>query len=259
MTFEQGVQANGAGSLVDRVCEDLSSLVMQAPLPNGLLPPEHELTARFGVSRTVLREATKRLESLGLLESRHGVGVRVVRKLHRPVSLLLNVLIPDPHQRLRQTMEVRQLIEVETARRAAEQGSAETIAELQRLLEQLERAGSVDEAARLDVTFHQVLAKAAGNALVELILDSISELGAEGRKLTLSRTGILYAARQHRQVLEAIERHDPKAAGVAMRNHLTHAAEDLNAQLSDLKSSVQRAVAAGAKIAAAKTNPLILR
>lgn len=221
-----------AGSLVDRVCGDLSLLAMQKPPGNGMLPPEHELTTRFGVSRTVLREATKRLESLGLLESQHGVGVRVVRKLHRPVTRSLSVLIPDLNQRLLQAMQVRLLLEVETARKAAEKLSAKMLAELKSLQAQMERAESVDEAARLDVVFHQAIATAAGNALVGLILDSISELGAEGRKLTLSRSGILYAARHHAQILDAIERHDPEAAAEAMRDHLAHASEDLDAQLA---------------------------
>lgn len=221
-----------AGSLVDRVCGDLSLLAMQKPTGNGMLPPEHELTARFGVSRTVLREATKRLESLGLLESQHGVGVRVVRKLHRPVTRSLSVLIPDLNQRLLQAMQVRQLLEVETARKAAEHPSSKMLAELKRLQAKLERAESVDEAASLDVAFHQAIATAAGNALVGLILDSISELGAEGRKLTLSRSGILYAARHHAKILNAIEQHDPEAAGEAMRDHLAHASEDLDAQLA---------------------------
>lgn len=232
MTLNKEPKTKRVGSLVDRVCDDLSSLVRETPPRNGLLPPEHELTARFGVSRTVLREATKRLESLGLLESRHGVGVLVVHKLHQPVTRLLGVLIPDPGRRLRQTMEVRQLLEVETARRAAERAPAETLAELCRLQKQLERADSVDEAALLDVAFHQAIAKAAGNALVELILDSISEMGEEGRKLTLTRSGILCAAQHHRQILDAIARHDPEAAGAAMWNHLTHASGDLDAQLA---------------------------
>ncbi len=228
------------GSLVDRVCDDLSNLAMQASPRNALLPPEHELTARFGVSRTVLREATKRLESLGLLESQHGVGVRVVHKLHQSVTRSLGVLIPDLSQRLLQAMEVRQLLEVETARRAAEQAPTETLAELKRIQTRFECADSVDEAALLDVAFHQAIARAAGNSLVELILDSISELGVESRKLTLSRAGILYAAEHHRRILDAIEQHQPEPASTAMRDHLHHASKDLETQLADRNTSSKR-------------------
>lgn len=240
MTMKAHRKIPRSGSLVDRVCDDLSSLVMQSPSRNGLLPPEHELTVRFGVSRTVLREATKRLESLGLLESQHGVGVRVVHKLHQSVTRSLGVLIPDPSQRLRQTMEVRQLLEVETARRAAEQAPTETLAELKRIQERFERADSVEEAALLDVAFHQSIAKAAGNSLVELILDSISELGVESRKLTLSRAGILYAAEHHRRILDAIEQHKPDSASAAMRDHLHHASKDLEIQLAERTTSPKR-------------------
>jgi len=218
--------------MVDRICHELSRMAMAAQPGKSLLPPEHELTTRLGVSRTVLREATKRLESQGLLESRHGVGVEVIRKLHKPVSYSLRILVPDLAESLRQAMEVRILLEIETARRAAEHASAETIAELRRIHEMFERSTQVEEAAHLDVAFHQVIAESSGNALVGLMLDSISELGTEVRKLTLSRAGIPFGAMQHRAILEAIEQCNPEAAAAAMQVHLAHASQDLEAQLA---------------------------
>ena len=219
---------------VDRVCYELS--LMTGPNEKGafLLPPEHELTSRFKVSRTVLREATKRLESLGLLQSRHGVGVEVVRKLHKPVASSLRILVPDTASRLRQTMETRFLLEVEMARLAALNITPETVSELREVQNKLERAKSSEEAVALDIVFHQIIVKAAGNAVVGLMLDSLSELIVEVRRLTISRTGILYAARQHGDILEAIAAGEAEKAGEAMRIHLVHAREDLLAQLAEL-------------------------
>ena len=59
------------GSLTDRATEALTRLVASGEYgPGGRLPPELELAARFGVSRTVVREAVARLKSAGLVESR---------------------------------------------------------------------------------------------------------------------------------------------------------------------------------------------
>ncbi|HEX8372491.1 MAG TPA: FCD domain-containing protein [Chthoniobacterales bacterium] len=219
---------------VDRVCHELS--LMTAPNEHGvfLLPPEHELTSRFKVSRTVLREATKRLESLGLLQSRHGVGVEVVRKLHKPVASSLRILVPDPASRLSQTMDTRFLLEVEMARQAAANVTPEAVKELGEMQTKLERAKSSEEAVALDIVFHQMIVKTAGNMVVGLMLDALSELIVEVRRLTISRTGILYAARQHAGILEAIAAGNGEHAAAAMHAHLVHAREDLLAQLAEL-------------------------
>ena len=80
---------------------------------------KRDLSARFGVSRTVLREAVSGLELQGLIEVKHGVGLRVCNQLHRPVTASVTLLVPDEAERLRQTMEARLLVEVEIARLAA--------------------------------------------------------------------------------------------------------------------------------------------
>lgn len=217
---------------VDRICNELA-LLSASEQEAFLLPPEHELTTRFKVSRTVLREATKRLESLGLLQSRHGVGVEVVRKLHKPVASSLRILVPNSADRLRQTMETRLLLEVHMAQQAAENVSQESLSKLEEAQEKLERAKSPEQAVVLDILFHQLIAKMAENAVVGLMLDSLSEILVEGRRLTISRTGILFAAKQHRAVMEAIAAGDAAQAGEAMRVHLVHAREDLLAQLAE--------------------------
>ena len=72
------------------------------------------------MSRTVMREATKRLESQGLLEIRHGSGTWVVNQLHKPVCGSLSLAMPKCKERLRQLNEARLLVEPEIARQAAQ-------------------------------------------------------------------------------------------------------------------------------------------
>jgi len=56
----------------------LRSYILENQLPSGApLPPENELARRLGVSRSAVREAVKGLESLGLIEIRHGSGLFV--------------------------------------------------------------------------------------------------------------------------------------------------------------------------------------
>src|SRR5919205_833269 len=63
-------------SLAGRIVDYIRDLVERGELTAGeRLPPERELAAQLGVSRTVLREALHTLAALGLVESRHGRGV----------------------------------------------------------------------------------------------------------------------------------------------------------------------------------------
>ena len=65
-------------SLTDRVCEALTQLIRGNDFPPGSrLPSEMGMAGRFGVSRTVIREAVSRLKSEGLVETRQGSGVFV--------------------------------------------------------------------------------------------------------------------------------------------------------------------------------------
>lgn len=95
-------------SLVEGVCQRLATLIRGGcGEAERWLPAERLLVEQVGVSRTVVREATKRLEQQGMLEIQHGTGIKVVDKLHRPLNDSLSRLIPDVSERLRQLIETR--------------------------------------------------------------------------------------------------------------------------------------------------------
>src|SRR5882757_11174952 len=104
---------NRSTSLVEEVCRKLAQQPRRTSTGNRRLPPERKLAEQLGVSRTVVREATKRLELQGLLEVRHGIGIQIVDRLHAPLSGSLALLLPDGKDRLRKLIEVRLIIEPE--------------------------------------------------------------------------------------------------------------------------------------------------
>jgi len=205
--------------LVDAICERLSRQYRSVPW----LPPERALSARLGVSRSALREAVQRMEIQGLLEVKHGVGVRVVNKPQAPVGATLARELPDLTERLRQFAEVRLLVEPAIARAAAERaGPAERAA----LRSAHERLGTtLEEAVPADLEFHRLLAEVAGNRVLSLMLSSIAGLEAETRRITLEHVGLVEAAAQHDRIIEAIERGDGDGAHAAMQAHVRAARE----------------------------------
>lgn len=218
-------------SLVEEVSDRLAGLIRGGELSvDGLLPSERHLAERFGVSRPVVREATKRLELQGLVEVRQGIGIRVVDRLHAPVSAAACLLLPEAGERLKQSLEVRAVLEPEIARRAAERATKYDLVRLRGIHASLEAAGSLPEAMENDLAFHRELARISGNGIFGLVLDTIADLGRESRRATMSSAGVGRAVKQHAAVLKAIEGGDGNAAARAMRKHIETAVSDLIVQ-----------------------------
>ena len=115
-----------AGSLTDRVCEALVQLISGEDFPPGSrLPSEMKMAGRFGVSRTVIREAVSRLKSEGLVESRQGSGV-FVREGNMDAPFRLDPNILDSIQSVLQVVELRMVLEGEIAAIAASRCSMPT-------------------------------------------------------------------------------------------------------------------------------------
>jgi GntR family transcriptional regulator, transcriptional repressor for pyruvate dehydrogenase complex len=217
-------------SLVDSVCQQLAKLIRgaDAEKKDRWLPGERSLAEQLGVSRSVVREATKRLEQQGMLEVQHGNGIKVVDRLHRPLSDSLSLLIPDVAGRLRQLNETRLSIEPDAAARAAERATKAQLLELRRIHSSLEEAPDNDNAILCDLAFHHAIADASGNLIYRLVLDSLGELGLASRLRTIGRIGKAPAAAHHEAILFAIENRDPETARQAMRIHILAAGEDMD-------------------------------
>ncbi len=222
-------------SLVEGVCQQLAELIRDGSSDKDRwLPAERSLAEQLGVSRTVVREATKRLEQQGMLDIQHGTGIKVVDKLHRPLNDSLSLLIPDVAERLQQLNETRLSIEPDAAAFAAQRATMEQINTMRRIQSQLEMAPDNAAAIEADIAFHHAVADASGNLIYRLILDSLAEIGIASRLRTIGRIGKKAAIEHHSQILSAIERRDATAACEAMRIHILAAGDDMD--LPSLKS-----------------------
>jgi DNA-binding FadR family transcriptional regulator len=216
-------------SLVEGVCQQLAELIRGVGTDEERwLPAERSLAEKLGVSRTVVREATKRLEQQGLLEIQHGNGIKVVDRLHRPLNDSLTLLLPDVAERLQQLNETRLSIEPDAAAFAAQRASKEHLLTLRRTQTQLEAAPDNPAAIEADIAFHHAIADASGNLIYRLVLDSLAEIGVASRLRTIGRIGKQAAVEHHASIIAAVESRDPGAAREAMRQHILAAGEDMD-------------------------------
>ena len=215
-------------SLVEKVRDQLAELLRRdLPEQETWLPAERELALQLRVSRSVVREATKRLESQGLVEIQHGIGIRGVDRLHRPLNDSLSLLIPDEVARMKSLIEARLSIEPDAAAFAAERATKAQLEALRRVHLQLETAPDNAAAVEADSAFHHSIAEASGNLIYRLILDSLAELGRASRLRSISRVGKLPAIEQHASILAAIQTRNAGSARTLMRNHVLAAVVDI--------------------------------
>lgn len=229
MEYPDLFQAVGpAERLTDLVLRQIQGLILENKIRPGMkLPSERELAEMLGVSRTVVREATGSLATMGLVEIRPGVGI-VVRslntdKLAASLSLLLRAReggISFDHLH-----EVRSVLEVEIAGLAAERATEEDVAALEEVYAKMDVAEKDSPAfAAGDVDLHRTLARATHNPLFVALMDSIQDVLLEQRLRVaalpdLARKIMPY----HRDILDRVKAKDPEGARDAMRRHLIQA------------------------------------
>jgi DNA-binding FadR family transcriptional regulator len=211
-------------SLVDEVVGKLRKLIERNGLsPGARLPTEMELTSRMNVSRTVLREAVRKLGAVGLIQVRHGHGMFVgdASAVAGGVELLRSSLALAPRD-LTQLLDLRAALECYAVRQAAERARSEEAAQLESLCRQMDRKGlPYEKTVQLDFAFHQKLFEIAGNPLMlgvvgllrDLILEGMLQTTPDPRDRTVSQE-------LHHAIAAAVQVADPDAAEAAMRKHM---------------------------------------
>ena len=217
--------------VAEEIADRIRVLILDGTLPPGRpLPGERVLAARFGVSRGSVRDAFRMLETIGLLETRHGQGTFPHElDVNRLVAPLVSVLTYRRDLR-EELLDVRRMFEPAVARAAASRITDEDLADLQRILDthrrKLKSGGSTIVE---DTAFHAVLARATRNRVVMRVMETLNDLLIESRKLTLKQKGRPQRSIQgHAAVVAALRRRDPDAAALAMHRHIDQIAELLN-------------------------------
>jgi DNA-binding GntR family transcriptional regulator len=214
-------------ALVDKLASQLHARVLSGELPSGTRLRQEALAEEFGVSRTPVREALRKLQAGGLVELQPNRGA-VVRGL-------------SPTE-IRDAYEVRAALEALAAGLAAERASREQIqrlgnaqAEFRTALEKTaaRRRGGREVGAReiglwgrANDAFHQTIHEASGNdVLVSTLAQLHRNFPRDLSRLVISESTAMLETnvREHKEILEALTRHDAKAAYELMREHVARA------------------------------------
>jgi DNA-binding FadR family transcriptional regulator len=229
-------------SLKDVFVARFEKLILSGKLSIGeKLPSERELALRLGVSRPIVHDGLMDLVSKGLVSMKPRVGT-VVNDYRREGSLaILTSLVNYNNGRLdsrlfESMLEMRMLIEVETARLAALRRTEEQLEALYDLLRAEEDAGSeaIGGIAEIDFGFHHLIAMATGNFVYPLLLNSFRQVYTSLSRRFFSDPGVLSVVFGfHRDLVAAIEGKDEKMAAEIMRGLLVHGRDRLKAVIAE--------------------------
>lgn len=216
------------GSLVSQVYEVLKEEILNGSHPVGeKLPSEGQLTLRFGVSRTVVREAIAALRSDGLAEPRQGAGVFIRRPTPDDRPLPFRDIESDRISSILEVLELRIAVETEAAALAAARRSPAQEEEIFRCHAEFGRLIAAGQsAAEADFALHVSIAKATNNGrfpefmtMIGLAAIPRSRMEAAGED-QVRRDYLRLVHLEHGAIIDAIGKGDPRLASDAMRQHL---------------------------------------
>lgn len=214
----------------EQVERQLREAIVSSAFKRGeRLPSEAELAREFQVSRATVREALRALAAEGLISKLPGAsgGSFVETVDHESLESLLSksmeTILKLGSVTFAEVSAVRELLEIPSARLAAENRTEEHLAELEEVLER-ERAVSVEDpqVPELDISFHSVVAVASGNRILSSFVTALHRATRPVHYLHLEPGAGKATVRQHGAIVAAIADGDPDAAGRAMAAHLAY-------------------------------------
>lgn len=201
------------------------------------LPAQRQLAHQLGISRTSLREALSKLQTLGLVEILPGKGTLVRALQPRAVQCQSPVTntaaletLSTPH-----LMELRLVLEPGWTALATRQACPRALRQLQAL--QLQFAHALTEqdwtlALQADVDFHVLMAQLSGNPVLHTMAEQLQHVIAQSLHSPLVWSDAHTApAQEHAAIVNAMCAGDAEAAASAMHYHLLQAARRCGAQL----------------------------
>lgn len=190
--------------------------------PGDKLPSERMLSEKFGVSRSNIKEAIRKLEFYGILISKPQSGTFIANI--GPVAMkgmLEDILrLDDPD--FRSLVETRILLELKTSSLAALHRTDEDLAQMKAALEAYsDKVMNGEDAVQEDLLFHLSIAKASGNSLMNMFMLIITpEIITNFEKYHVCDENQAFVGiQEHKDIYEAIKQQDPKLAKEKMKVH----------------------------------------
>lgn len=213
--------------IYEEIIDQVKGLIAEGTLsPGDRLVSERELADKLQVGRSAVREAFRALEAMGIIEIRPGEGTFITEANTYPFMEVLSQLLMAERDSVRELLELRKILEVESAGLAALRHTGEQIKKMEEHLEQMRLDilnGELGEQA--DMNFHYAVAEATHNSLLFKLMNTISDTMRSGLRVAREK---LYRTpgtperllREHIEICNQIRNGNVEGARRAMLEHL---------------------------------------
>lgn len=215
--------------LADRI---MTAIALGEFTPGQRLPPERELAAQLGVSRTTVRDALARVVSAGLIEVRRGRsgGAFVTNPWTAESARAVRSTLGPRWDDMQNTFDMRHLVEALVARTAAERRDKADVREIRAALKQYENADSLTVAQAADVRLHHAIAVATKNPKLLAVREQLlSEVTVGFAVEPFTAEVYARALPQHQQLAEAVTSGNADDAWAIGRQHFAITEDELRA------------------------------
>ena len=211
-------------SPVDKILKQIRNSIVAGQLkPGDKLPSERKLSESFGIGRTYVRDAIKKLEFYGILKTLPQSGTVVSGADISAMEGLISNVIKLNENDFFHLVETRVVMETYACSQAALRRSVQDIDELEFMLDEYKQCVDANiPGVKEDFNFHLKIAEASQNMVIKsLMLILIPDILEIYRKLNVCGEGRFYKSYdEHRNILDCIIKQDVKAAEETMRLHL---------------------------------------
>lgn len=204
--------------------------------PGERLPSERELSSRFGVSRTSVREALKALQMAGSVEIKHGGGSYIKTTEVAMLGRQLGSLIEKTESHLvREMLELRRALEVESASLAAQRAGPENLQGMHDALRQMQDSvNDAESGVQADVNFHMQIVRASQNSLLIQMVETLANrledtIRATRRHRFTDASRHIDTYTEHDEIYQAIAAQDQRRAKHLMEQHIDRIMLELDA------------------------------
>ena len=223
----------------DTIAESIQDKILRDHLEiDTRLPSEKDLSLEFKVSRSVIREALRILEISGLVKIKKGPtdGIFVSHVYQRPIKNSLNNMVTSGQVTIDHLFDVRMLIEPHIAQEAAVNARKKDLRSLKDLIADSSRnLGDPALLKKNNLNFHLLLARASGNPVFTILLESVFELLIEQSLDFLDLSLEKGFFKIHQEIFRLIEKKQPEAAAELIKADI----QDVMNKLKGFKSRTE--------------------
>ena len=208
-------------SIAEVVYEHMLAMVADGSWQEGTkIPSENELKDMFGVSRNTVRQAIQKMNALGILEARQGMGT-FVRKVD--TSFYLNSLLPTiimDEKSSACTLEFEKAIQVESVKIAGRCATDEEIDGLEIFVERMRQSKESEEFYAHDKEYHKYICQITHNNIFVKSMTLFTKMMKKGLVSVVNHYGREQSIKAHEDIYLKLKERNVDEAARLMDQHL---------------------------------------